>query len=300
MKIKSLIFFTIIIVCCNSIQAQQIFTLSQFTQHNFIFNPAAAGASDHPSVGVTYRKMWTSIPGGPQTSIVYGDTYFAKQKTGVAVVVYDDKTGPTSRSGGQINVSYSIKMEKEKRLMFGLGGQFLQYKINKADFATYIPNDPLLASAGTSFKADMSAGIYYKSPTLNAGISVQQLIQSKLNFIKSSSNPEGKLYRHYYFMGSYNIKIDDVNVVIPNVMVQYQPNAPADYSAGIRLEHDDFIWVGLNHHFSQGFSAFAGLKIKGTFSVGYAYDRYSTPLNLFADGSGAHEISLRYFFIKRK
>lgn len=298
MKFRSIFFFLLLLAVSQLASAQQLFTLSQFTQHNFILNPAAAGAADQGSIGATYRKMWSSMPGGPQTTILFGDKYYAKKKVGIAVVMYDDKTGPTSRTGAQVNLSYSVELEKEKRIMFGLGGKLMQYRINKNDFSQYIPNDPLLASAGTTFKGDAAAGVYYKSPTLNLGFSVQQLVQSKLNFIKSGANPEGKLYRHLYAMGSYNITTDEDNVLVPNILCQFVPGLPADISAGLRLEHHDLLWVGFNYHHNQSYSAFAGVKINHQFGIGYAFDQYNTPLSYFDDGSSAHEISLRYFFKK--
>lgn len=298
MKLKSIISFSLLLAMCNTSNAQQVFTISQFIQHNFIFNPAAAGANDEASVGATYRKMWAGIDGGPQTTILYGDKYFSKKKVGVAVVLYDDKTGPTSRSGGQVNLSYSIDMQQGRRLMFGLAGTLMQYKLDKAVLAAYIPNDPLLSASENTMKGDAAAGIYYKSPTLSIGASVQQLVQSKFNYIKTNNNPQGKLYRHYYFMGSYNWKVDDMNVVVPNVLVEYLPNAPVYYTAGVRLEHNDMFWVGLSYHHQQGYSAFAGLKIDHKLALGYSYDQYTTPLSLFDDGSGAHELSIRYYFKK--
>ncbi len=298
MKLKSIISFSLLLTFCNATRAQQIFTISQFTQHNFLFNPAAAGANDDASVGAAYRKMWSGIDGGPQTTILFGDKYFAKKKVGVAVVLYDDKTGPTSRSGGQINLSYSVDMQQGRRLMFGLAGSLMQYKLDKAALAAYI-DDPLIAGASdNTMKGDAAAGIYYKSPTLNVGVSVQQLVQSKFNYIKTSRNPEGKLYRHIYFAGHYNWKVDEANVVVPNAFVQYQPNAPVDFSIGARLEHQDMFWIGGGYHYKQGYSATAGVKIAHKFAIGYAYDQYNAPLSLFDDGGGANEISIRYYFKK--
>src|SRR6187431_1459670 len=103
MKFKLIISTLALAVCGYNASAQQIFKISQFTQHNFILNPAAAGANKDASIGATYRKMWAGIDGGPQTVLLYGDTYFAKSNVGLAVVLYDDKTGPTSRTGGQLN-----------------------------------------------------------------------------------------------------------------------------------------------------------------------------------------------------
>ncbi len=279
--------------------AQQIFRISQFTQHNFLYNPAAAGANDAPSAGVTYRKMWTGISGGPETSLFFADKYFDKKKTGVGVFLFSDKTGPTSRNGGQVNLSYSVELgSKDKRLMFGLAGEMLQYRINMAEIAAYLPNDPLLSAPGSKIKGDAAAGLYYRSPTLNLGFSVQHLLQSKFDFIKGSNNPQGKLYRHYFVMGSYNWQVDEDNVLIPNALLKYVPNTPADFDLGMRLEHKDMLWIGFNYHYQQNYSAFAGVKIRQKFAIGYAYDLYKTPLSLFDQGGDAHEIMLRYFFVK--
>lgn len=299
MQIKSIVAVLLLSVCFNNTNAQQIFRISQYNQHNFLYNPAAAGASDAPSVGASYRKMWTGIDGGPQTTILYGDKYFAKKKVGVAVVLYDDKTGPTSRTGGQANLSYSINLENGRRLMFGLGGQVLQYKINKAELANsqYVDEtDELFSAPGTVTKGDASAGIYLKTPTFNFGFSVQQIVQSKLDFIKGTTTTQGKNYRHYNFTADYYARTDEDNVLVPNVLVRYLPNSPVDIEGGVRIEHKELLWVGFNYHYKQSFAAFAGVKINQKLAIGYAYDEYKTPLSIFDDGGDAHEISLRYFF----
>ena len=168
MRIKTIVSITTILlcwVCLPKAGAQQIFAISQYMQNNFIYNPAAAGASDNPSVGALYRKMWSGIDGGPQTTILYGDTYFEKKRTGLSVFVYDDKTGPTDRTGGQVNLSYSINLgnDKSRRLMFGLGGSFMQYKIDKLYLSQDIndPSDPILDNAVPDSKitGDAAAGV---------------------------------------------------------------------------------------------------------------------------------------------
>jgi len=79
MKLK----YTILALVCfatTTITAQQTFRLSQYMQHNYVFNPAAAGMNDLSSIGVTYKKMWEGIEGGPQTTLLFGDTYLNKYK----------------------------------------------------------------------------------------------------------------------------------------------------------------------------------------------------------------------------
>jgi type IX secretion system PorP/SprF family membrane protein len=299
LKIKSVAACLITAAMAVPATAQQVFKVSQYMENNFVHNPAAAGANDVTTVGGVFRSQWSGIAGSPQTIFLFGDTYFDAKNTGVGVVLYSDKTGPTSRSGGDIDFSYSVKLDdKGKKLMLGLGAQVLQFKVDKDKIAEFIPNDPLLASSGSAIKGDASAGLYFKTPKLTIGFAARQLLQPKLNFIKSATNEEGKLYRHYFFNGSYRIRTDEDNVLIPHFELRYQPNAPADYEGGLLLEHKDLIRVGVSVHYRQDFTLFAGLKINHKFSIGYAYDTYNNPVNLFEGGNVAHELSLRYFFIK--
>src|SRR6202012_4987458 len=125
-------------------------------------------------------------------------------KTGLSVVLYDDKTGPSSRTGGQFGLSYGIKLDNtdKKKLMFVLGGSFLQYKIDK----TEILNDPtdygsdqtLMNAPSSRFTGDAAAGVYLKTPTYDVGVSVQQIIQTQLSINNQAATSVGKLYRHYY------------------------------------------------------------------------------------------------------
>jgi type IX secretion system PorP/SprF family membrane protein len=296
MRIKLLL--SVLFFCLFTIgaKAQQIFEISQYIQHSFLYNPAAAGAGDEPSIGAVYRSQWSGIDGGPKTVLLFGDKYFEKEKVGVGATLYSDVTGPTSRTGGQVALSYSIDFQNGKRLMFGLAGRVLQFNVDKSKLELGDMGDPLLRSSTNKLTGDADAGIYYKSPTLNAGIAADQLIQSKLNLIDGSKK-SGQLYSHYYLSADYHIKVDEDNVLIPNVLFQYLPNAPIEFLGGMRLEYADLLWIGFSYHSQQSFTAFAGFKVDHTLAIGYAYELYNTPISLFDGGGGAsNELMLKYYF----
>ncbi|MBL0056575.1 MAG: PorP/SprF family type IX secretion system membrane protein [Chitinophagaceae bacterium] len=275
---------------------QQLYKVSQFMEHSFLQNPAAVGANGSGTVGGAYRSQWSGIEGGPVTAVLFADKYFAKMNTGLGIVLYSDKTGPTSRTGGELNLSYSVHLGGDKRLMIGLGGQVIQFRVDKSKIAASLPNDPLLASSGSTIKGDANAGIYYRSNTLNVGISAKQLIQPKLGFIKTAANPKGMLYRQYFLAANYYIRTDEANVLLPHVEVRYQPEAPVDYEGGLILYHKDLLHFGFSAHYRQDYTVFLGVKIKHKLTIGYAYDIYNNPVSTFESGFGAHEIMLRYAF----
>jgi hypothetical protein len=42
----------------------------------------------------------------------------------------------------------------------------------------------------------------------------------------------------------------------------------------------------------------AGVNINKKFTIGYAYDQYTSPISNFDNGASAHEVLIRYNFIK--
>ncbi|MFZ9695643.1 MAG: type IX secretion system membrane protein PorP/SprF, partial [Chitinophagaceae bacterium] len=140
----------------------------------------------------------------------------------------------------------------------------------------------------------------YTSSKFQLGASVSQLIQSKLDFYNGTltRSEEARLYRHFYVHGSYNWQVDANTKIIPNFLLIYLPNAPAEFQAGARVEHKEVFWWGLSLRARQSWMLSAGVKVQKKLTLGYSFDIYSTPLSVFDKGPNAHEILLRYSFLK--
>lgn len=277
-------------------KAQQLHFMSQFMQHNSMYNPAAAGFSGRNMVGVSYRNMWSSFPGNPKTEMVYGDFELSKLKSAIGTYVYRDETGPISRTGFQLAYSYHIKARNEKsRFGIGLELRGVQYAIDKSKLTDALGSDPVLAGASNKFAIDAGAGVYYTNSKLSIGAAVSQLIESKLEFANvPDAKLGGKLYRHYNINANYRFQTGDDIYLIPNAMVRLIENSPSEYDLGIKVDYQDKIWWGLNYRIKQFWSVQAGVKLMQRLRASYSYDYYSTPISVFAAGSGAHEVGLQF------
>lgn len=281
-------------------KAQQLHFMSQYMQHNPMYNPAAAGFSEKNMVGVSYRNMWSSFPGNPTTSMVYGDFELKKMTSGISTYLYRDQTGPTSRTGVQVGYSYHIKARNEKsRFGIGLELRGLQYAIDKSKL-TDLGNDPVLGGAESKFAFDAGAGVYWTNSKLSVGAAVSQLIQSKLALADvANSTLNGKLYRHYNFTANYKFNTGDDIYVIPNAMVRVIENSPSEYDFGVQVNYQNKVWWGLDWRVNQLWSIQTGLKIMQRVRATYSYDYYTSPISVFVAGSGAHEIGVQ-FDLKKK
>lgn len=281
--------------------AQQLQTSSLYDLQGVIYNPSTAGVGPQKGmVGASYRTQWSGISGSPKTATVFGSVDLPDAKIGLGGYIYNDKTGPVSRTGIQLAFAKHIVMQNSAKLSFGLETRFQQYALDRSKLSTTLGNDPILASGDNEFKFDAGFGASYTSSTLQLGASVSQLVQSKLNFYNGNMNrtEEGRLYRHYYFHGLYKWQVDEATSITPNFLMTYLPNAPIEFQGGARVEHNELFWWGVGYRVHQSFMLSAGLRINKVFNVGYSYDMYSTPSSVFEGGHSAHEILLRYDFLK--
>jgi type IX secretion system PorP/SprF family membrane protein len=264
-------------------------------------NPATAGIQHYGSIGGSFRTQWSGISGGPQTGLLFGSTYLQKSNIGLGGYIYNDVTGPTSRTGLQMAYAYHIALKNDASFSLGLEARVQQFAFDKAKLQNSLgANDPVIQGDEKHIKGDAGFGIAYTDKKFQIGASVSQLIQSKLNMYEGTGNPteEAKLYRHFYLHSYYSWNVDNVTKIVPNVLFIYLPNAPLEFQGGARVEHNNLLWWGLTWRAKQAWMISAGLKIKQKFNIGYSFDIYTTPLSVYDKGSNGHEIVLRYDFIK--
>lgn len=281
--------------CTYAAAAQQLHFTSQYLQHNAMYNPAAAGFTKKPIIGISYRSMWSAFPGNPRTFMVYGDTKWEKKNAGLATYIYRDQTGPTNRTGIQLAYSYHVKTSEKGRLGIGIELRGLQYAIDRAKLTEALGSDLVLSGANSKFKLDAGAGLYYTNGKLSIGAAVSQLIQSKLAFADVPNATErAKLYRHYNITGNYDFQTGENTHVIPNFMVRIVPNAPTEFDLGCKVDYKDIIWWGLNWRLRQFWSLQCGFKLLDKVGFAYSYDYYAAPFSDYNSGNNAHEVGLRF------
>lgn len=280
--------------------AQQLQTSSMYDLQGVLHNPSTAGVQETNFIGVTYRSQWAGISGSPKTSTIYGSFNLPKQGIGVGGYIYQDKTGPTSRTGIELSLAKHIVIGEKGTFSLGLETRLQQYALDKTKLSATLGNDPVLGGSDSRFKYDAGFGASFTSKKFQVGASVSQLVQSKLGFYSGNltTTEEAMLYRHYYLHGSYNFKADDATTITPNALFVYLPNAPLNFQGGLKFEHNKIFWWGLGYRARQSFMLSAGVHIHKKFTLGYAYDNYINPVSSFDNGASAHELLIRYNFVK--
>jgi type IX secretion system PorP/SprF family membrane protein len=278
--------------------AQQLNTSSFPELYPVLHNPATVGSKGHAIIGSSFKTQWSTMPGSPQTSLIYGQAYLDKAKIGLGGYLYNDVTGPTSRIGLQMAYAYYIKVKEKSFFSLGLEARLQQLRFDREKLQAELTLiDPVAVNISNRLKADAGFGMSYSSPTLQLGLAVSQLLQSKYDIYEQigSTAEQSMLYRHYYLHGSYTIQSDEETKIIPNTLLIYLPNAPMEVQTGVKVDND-LVWFGLGWHTRQGWMISAGVRVKKKLQFGYSFDLYSTPLTIYEKGSTGHELLLQYEF----
>lgn len=287
--------FTLLFLgCAGAVSAQQIQASSMYDMQGVLHNPSVAGVGQS-SVGASYRTQWSSISGSPKTATVFGSFALPSLNIGLGGYIYNDKTGPTSRTGVALQFAKHIAVGNEGTFSLGLEARGQQYSIDKAKLTESLGSDPAIGASDNKFVFDAGFGISYTGKKLQLGASASQLVQSKLDFYSGTGTrtEEGRMYRHYYFHGLYHWNVDPQTVLTPNFLVIYLPNAPTEYQFGARVEHKEIFWWGVGYRLKQSWMLSAGVHVNKKFTIGYSFDIYQTPVSVYDAGSNAHEIMLK-------
>jgi type IX secretion system PorP/SprF family membrane protein len=275
MKNLIITFVLFAVVIFTKVQAQQMPFSSQYYSNQFITNPALTGNKGSTNVFLTHRTQWVGIAGSPQTSYFTLDGAMKKDGVGIGLVLYSDVTDILSRTGGNVNYAYKLKINESNSLTFGLA---LGIVNNKVDFTKSIvldKTDPFLNTQQLSRTvANADFGLAYNWKKLEVGFAIPQLIGNSFNFSNNvGTTGSYTLARHYYGSLKY---LFDVNVskgitAYPLVMVRSVAGSPFQYDINGVIDWKKYGWFGITYHSNYAVAFSVGARYK-KISIGYAYD----------------------------
>lgn len=299
---KKIIYFIVLSVSISVADAQQLHTSSLYDLQGTLHNPAMAGMSPSNFIGASYRSQWNGFSGAPKTTNVFGSFALPDKLIGLSGYLYNDVTGPSSRSGVQFAFAKHLPVsDGSGKFSIGIETRLFQFGIDKNKLAATLGSDPILAGSQTRTKFDAGLGLAYSNDKFQVGISVAQMIQSKLDFYTGSATPstQGRLYRHFYLHSNYRIDAGGGTTIIPNFLLIYLPNiSSTEFQIGARVERNLF-WWGLGLRSQQSFMLSAGINVNKNLNIGYGYDNYINPISTFDGNATGHELLLRYKFSKK-
>ena len=274
--------------------AQQQLRRSQFVTNTYLANPAVAGTEPGMVLSSTYRNQWAGFSGGPSTMLLSGHRALPNG-IGAGLILYnDDMGGAVSQSGIELTGAYSILLNNQDAVSFGLSMKGNQFVFDGTNLEVYQSGDESLpGTLESSFGVDFNAGMMVYGKDYYFGMAVFNLIQDKLSL--AGGDDENRLVRHYHFMGSYLYNVSRLVAIQSSALMRMTEVTSAQLDLNARAIFNGTSWLGLGFRPQDAIVLSTGLNY-GAFTFAYNYD-ITVGENMLSTHS--HELSFGYFMPAR-
>ena len=288
LKLK-IIFGLILVFALQNSNAQQDPQYTDYMFNTLTVNSAYAGSRGHLTATGLHRTQWVGLDGAPTTQSFSVESPVGKN-VGLGVVLVNDRLGPSDEFYLDANFSYTINLNNDSRLSFGIkgGGRMLNIDWTRGSYQEQ--EDVFQQNIENKFLPTIGAGVYWHSNNSYIGLSVPNFLTDE--HYDGVQNAIAAERLHYFLIAG---KVFDLSPRIkfkPAFLGKFVVGAPiiADLSANFMF--DDALRLGLAYRWDDSVSGLIGLQIGPKLMIGYAYDATTTRLRNF--NSGTHEIMLRF------
>lgn len=292
-KLTCILLFTAI-ASSGSLWGQQLPQFTQYMFNDFVINPAIAGTNNYYQIRTNHRFQWVGLTDPPLTNSIafYGPS--ENRDMGYGGYIYNDVTGPTSRTGLTGSYAYNIAVSDMMRLSMGISLSMIQYRVDGTQLNPKDADDPsILNMVSTSYMPDAGLGAYLYADEFYLGISVAQLLNNK---VKIFDNKDGlnRLKTHFNLTGGYRYEINKDWALEPSIM--FKGTAPKEISFDItaKVNWQKMVWAAVSYRYTDAIAILIGYSFEETFIFGYAYDIGINSIRKY--NSGTHELMIGYRF----
>ena len=266
----------------------------QYTQYMYnmnVLNPAYAGSQGTLSIGLLGRTQWVDIDGAPKTMTAAIHAPIGRN-VGLGFSVIADEIGPVKEQNVFADFSYTLKLNKEDRLAFGIKAGVSFQTIDFLRLSVNQQNDPLFANNLNKTSPNFGVGFFYYNDKFYAGLSMPNMLETRYFEKQNGVISNASENMHYFLTSGYVFNMSESLKLKPSVMLKAVGGAPLsiDFSANA-LIYDKFE-LGVSWRVDDAVSGMMNFLITPTMRLGYAYDHTLSNLGTF--NTGSHEVFLLY------
>jgi type IX secretion system PorP/SprF family membrane protein len=293
----SVLLLLISMITYKTVQAQDP-EFTQFYANPLYLNPAFAGSTICPRISINYRNQWPGISGTYVTTSASIDRFVYKIKSGIGLLVMQDKAGQGTLKTTNISGLYSYQWRPTRTVSINVGFK-ATYGEKSLDWSKLTFGDQIDDKRGFVYNTnemqgvskksfvDFSAGLMAFTKYFYGGFAVDHLTQPDESLLGGG---QSKLPMKFTGHAGAVIPVGDKasqTSVSPNILYQQQQDFK-QMNLGVYVTKGILVG-GFWYRNSDAVIVLLGIQ-KGAFKIGYSYD--VTVSKLTNASAGSHEISL--------
>ena len=283
-----------------SATAQQDPQYTQYMYNTQVVNPAYAGSRGTLDFAALYRSQWVGLEGAPKTgTFTFNSPIGVAENMGIGLSVVSEEIGPATESNVNIDYSYSIKVSETYTLAFGLKAGIDVLDVDFTKLNIFDEGDIFESNIDNRLQPQIGAGVYYYSNKFYAGLSVPNFLNTK-HFDESEIGPTSAQTiaaerLHYFFITGYVFDLNENLKFKPALLTKMVSGSPLSVDISANFLINDKFTLGGAYRWDAAFSGMVGFRASEGLFLGMAYDRETTDLQQFNDGSWEFFVRLEIF-----
>ncbi|WP_010181173.1 PorP/SprF family type IX secretion system membrane protein [Aquimarina agarilytica] len=279
--------------------AQQDPQFTQYTINPLAVNSAYAGTRGHATIIGLHRTQWLGIDGAPRTQTLSIDTPIGN-RVGLGFSAINDEIGPSEETYLDLNFSYTVPLDENYKLSFGLKGGLRLFNLdfNKGR----IQNDGDAAfQQGVDNKIfpTIGAGLFLHSKRKYVGLAAPNFL--KVDHFDDSITSFGEVAverLHLFLIGGWVFPVSQKTLFKPAFLIKHVNGSPISVDVSANFLFFEKLRLGASYRWDDSISGLVGFQISPNLLVSYAYDYTTTELRRY--NSGTHELTLRFEIFKNR
>lgn len=300
----------LMILCVNSIWAQQDPQYTQYMYNTQVVNPGYVASKLHTSIGLLGRSQWVNFEGAPQTgTLTYSTPLGQLENMGIGFSLVHDEIGPSVETNLTADYAYNLRMNENTQLAFGIkaGIDVLNVDFSKLNIPSEGQGDVFEVNIDRKLQPQVGLGAYYFTDKFYAGISLPNMLRTKHfdsnsidDIVSGQSGDSGATTAseelHWFFISGYVFDLNNNLKFKPATMIKIVEGAPVQWDISANFLIRERITLGTSYRLNAAVSAMAGFQVNDGLFIGVGYDYQTTELETYSDGS--YEVIFRFDIFK--
>jgi type IX secretion system PorP/SprF family membrane protein len=299
---KKLTLFAISLAVCGSLFSQQEPQSTLYMLNPFLTNPALAGTNNYYQIRTNHRFQWTGLKDAPITNSISAYGPHSTKSMGYGGTIYNDITGPTSRTGINGVYAYNVAATPDIRVSMGLSIGIMQYKVDgtKIELHDDTPDPALQKILYSKMVPDASVGVYVWNSDFFAGFSALQLLNNKIKLSADDPEPElNRLARHFYLFGGYHYEPSKDLALEPTLIIKKVVPASYQLELDAKVVYKRMLWGALSFRTQDAVSLLIGYNYDNKYLFGFGYDYAVSGLRHYTTGSIEFCLGVNFSSLKK-
>lgn len=287
-----------LILLCGKTYGQQDPSFTQYMYNTMTINPAYAGTRGVLSANLLYRSQWIGIEGAPQTQSLTIHSPISDGRMGLGLNVINDQIGPVSETMFNGTYSYILPINRYTSISLGINAGAELFNIDFTKLNIFNQQDASFQNnVNNKIAPQVGVGAMIYNDQFYVSLSVPRLLRTQYYDTQNSSNSVATSRPHFYLTAGYVFSLNDNVRFKPSILSRYVSGSPlrVDVSANF-LINDEFS-IGASYRLSSSYGIMTSYQLSDAILAGVSYDRDSSELRKFNDGT--FEIFLRFELFKK-